>query len=199
MRRLVLASGNAGKLIELRDLLADTGIELLSSRELGINDPDETGHTFVENALIKARNAAAHSGLPALADDAGLCIAVLNGAPGLISAHYAGEHGNHNANMARVLYELRDVPDHQRGAYFISVLVLLERADDPAPRIAEGRWHGQILQTPRGNGGFGYDPIFLDVELGKSAAELDKAVKHVRSHRGKALQQLRVAIQRIGG
>ena len=189
--RLVLASGNAGKLAELRALLADTGIELLSSRELGIDDPAETGLTFVENALIKARHASALSGLPALADDSGLCIDALNGAPGLISAHYAGEHGNHAANIERVLAEMRNIDDHARSAYFISVLVWLRHANDPAPLIAEGRWHGRILRVPRGHAGFGYDPIFLDPQLGLSAAELPSAEKNQLSHRALALQKLR--------
>ncbi len=189
--RLVLASGNAGKLAELRALLADTGIELLSSRELGIDDPAETGLTFVENALIKARHASTLSGLPALADDSGLCIDALNGAPGLISAHYAGEHGNHAANIERVLTEMRNIDDHARSAYFISVLVWLRHANDPAPLIAEGRWHGRILRVPRGHAGFGYDPIFLDPQLGLSAAELPSAEKNQLSHRALALQKLR--------
>lgn len=189
--RLVLASGNAGKLAELRALLADTGIELLSSRELGIDDPAETGLTFVENALIKARHASTLSGLPALADDSGLCIDALNGAPGLISAHYAGEHGNHAANIERVLAEMRNIDDHARSAYFISVLVWLRHANDPAPLIAEGRWHGRILRVPRGHAGFGYDPIFLDLQLGLSAAELPSAEKNQLSHRALALQKLR--------
>ncbi|MBK9494103.1 MAG: Non-canonical purine NTP pyrophosphatase [Alphaproteobacteria bacterium ADurb.BinA280] len=189
--RLVLASGNAGKLAELRALLADSGIELIASHDLGIADPEETGRTFVENALIKARNAAAHSGLPALADDSGLCIDALNGAPGLISAHYAGEHGNHSANIARVLHELRAVEESARSAYFISVLALLRHADDPAPLLAEGRWHGRILPSPRGSDGFGYDPIFLDPSQGLSAAELPAAEKNRVSHRGQALRVLR--------
>lgn len=191
LTRLILASGNTGKLAELRALLADTGVELLSSRELGIDDPAETGLTFVENALIKARNASARTGLPALADDSGLCIDALQGAPGLISAHYAGEHGNHAANIERVLAEMQNTDDHSRSAYFISVLVLLRHADDPAPLIAEGRWHGRILRVPRGHGGFGYDPIFLDPQLGVSAAELPPAKKNQLSHRALALQKLR--------
>lgn len=194
LSRLVLASGNAGKLAELRELLADTRIELLSSRELGIDDPAETGLTFVENALIKARNACARTGLPALADDSGLCIDALQGAPGLISAHYAGEHGNHAANIERVLAAMQNIEEDARSAYFISVLVLLRHADDPAPLIAEGRWHGHILRAPRGAGGFGYDPIFCDPPSGLSAAELSAAEKNRHSHRARALQVLRAQL-----
>lgn len=194
LTRLVLASGNTGKLAELRSLLADTGVELLSSRELGIDDPAETGLTFVENALIKARNASARTGLPALADDSGLCVDALQGAPGLISAHYAGEHGNHAANIERVLAAMQNIEEDARSAYFISVLVLLRHADDPAPLIAEGRWHGRILRVPRGHGGFGYDPIFLDPQLGVSAAELPSAEKNQLSHRALALQKLRAQL-----
>lgn len=197
LSRLVLASGNAGKLAELRELLADTRIELLSSRELGIDDPAETGLTFVENALIKARNACARTGLPALADDSGLCIDALQGAPGLISAHYAGEHGNHAANIERVLAGMQNIEEGARSAYFISVLVLLRHADDPAPLIAEGRWHGHILRVPRGAGGFGYDPIFCDPQSGLSAAELPASEKNRCSHRARALRVLRA--QLIGG
>jgi len=191
MRRIVLASSNQGKLAELRDLLGDLDIELIAQSELGIADADETGLTFVENALLKARHAARLSGLPALGDDSGICVDALRGAPGLYSARYAGEHGNAAANIAKLLDALREVAAPHRGAHFHCTLTLLRTADDPAPLIAEGRWHGEILGTPRGNGGFGYDPVFFDPLLDAGAAELDAATKNRVSHRGQALARLR--------
>lgn len=191
MQRLVVATGNRGKLAEFRDLLGDSGIELLSQGELGIDDPPETGTTFVENAIIKARNAARRSGLPALADDSGLIVDALGGAPGLISAHYGGVQGDAARNIARLLGELEGVPEERRAARFHSVIVLLRHAEDPAPLIAEGSWEGRILHAPRGAGGFGYDPVFFSPEHGCSAAELDAAVKNRVSHRGRAMALLR--------
>jgi XTP/dITP diphosphohydrolase len=191
MQRLVVATGNAGKLAEFRDLLADSGLELVSQRELGIADPPETGTTFVENAIIKARHAAAAGGLPALADDSGLIVDALDGAPGLISAHYGGVHGDAARNIARLLRELDGVPPERRTARFHSVIVLLRHATDPAPLIAEGTWEGLILDAPRGSGGFGYDPVFFSPGHGCSAAELPPAVKNRASHRGQALDALR--------
>jgi XTP/dITP diphosphohydrolase len=190
MQRIVLASSNPGKLAEIRDVLADTGIELVAQSEFGIADADETGTTFVENALIKARHAARQSGLPALGDDSGICVDVLGGAPGLYSARYAGEHGNNAANNAKLLDALRDLPDAERGAHFHCTLVLLRGADDPAPLIAEGLWRGRILHAPQGGQGFGYDPVFFDPQYGP-AGELDPAVKNRVSHRGLALARLR--------
>jgi XTP/dITP diphosphohydrolase len=189
--RIVLASGNAGKLAEMRQILADAGIELVAQGELGIADADETASTFVENALLKARQAARASGLAALGDDSGLCVDALNGAPGLLSARYAGRHGDSAANIAKLLDTLQDVPDPQRGAYFHCSIVLLAHADDPAPLIAESRWHGRILHAARGNRGFGYDPVFLDLASDMSAAEIDPLVKNRISHRGQALARLR--------
>jgi XTP/dITP diphosphohydrolase len=189
--RLVVATGNPGKLAEFRDLLADAGVELVGQRELGIEDPPETGTTFVENAIIKARNAARASGLPALADDSGLVVDALGGAPGLVSAHYGGVHGDAARNIARLLAELDGVPEARRGAYFFSVIVLLRHAADPAPVIGEGRWDGRILAAPRGGGGFGYDPVFFDPAHGCSAAELPASTKNRASHRGRALDALR--------
>jgi XTP/dITP diphosphohydrolase len=189
--RIVLASGNAGKLAEMRQILADAGIDLLAQGDLGIAEADETASTFVENALLKARHAARASGLAALGDDSGLCVDALNGAPGLISARYAGRHGDSAANIAKLLDALRDVSDAQRGAHFHCSIVLLAHADDPAPLIAEGRWHGRILRAPRGERGFGYDPVFLDPESNLSAAELDPVLKNRISHRGQALARLR--------
>jgi XTP/dITP diphosphohydrolase len=189
--RFVLASGNAGKVVELEQLLAGTGVELVAQTSLGVSDADETGLTFVENALIKARHAARITGLPALADDSGICVDALDGAPGLYAARYAGTHGDSAANNAKLLRELDGVPSDKRTAYFIAVLVVLRHADDPAPLIAEGRWHGRILDAPRGEGGFGYDPLFLPDGHEVSAAELDFALKNRLSHRGQALDVLK--------
>jgi XTP/dITP diphosphohydrolase len=191
MRRIVLASGNRGKLAEFAALFADSGLEFVVQSELGVDDIEETGLSFVENALLKARHAARTTGLPALADDSGLCVAALDGAPGLYSARYAGHHGDHQANNARLLHELGDVADADRGAFFICVLALLRHADDPAPLVAEARWHGRILRQPQGDGGFGYDPLFLPDGQSQSAAALDARVKNRISHRGQALALLR--------
>ncbi|BDU17960.1 RdgB/HAM1 family non-canonical purine NTP pyrophosphatase [Lysobacter auxotrophicus] len=189
--RWVIASSNQGKLREIRELLGDTGIEIVTQGELGVADADETGLTFVENALLKARKASRETGLPALGDDSGLCVDALGGAPGLYSARYAGEHGNAGANIDKLLHELRDVPDAQRTAHFHAVIVLLRHADDPQPIIAEGMWRGRVLHERRGDGGFGYDPVFLDIQQGLSAAELDKDLKNRISHRGLALAELK--------
>ncbi|HEY6942766.1 RdgB/HAM1 family non-canonical purine NTP pyrophosphatase [Dokdonella sp.] len=189
--KLVLASGNRGKLVEMRELLAGEGLDLVSQAELGIDDVEETGATFVENALLKARHAARATGMPALADDSGLCVDALGGAPGLYSARYAGAGGDAAANIAKLLDALRDVPDGRRTAHFHCTIVLLRAADDPAPLIAEGRWHGHILHAPHGANGFGYDPVFFDPALGAGAAELEPATKNRVSHRGLALARLR--------
>ncbi len=190
-RKLVVASSNAGKLAEFRDLLDEAGLEFVAQGELGVADIEETGLTFVENALLKARHAARVTGLPALADDSGLCVDALGGAPGLYSARYAGAHGDARANIARLLEEMKDVPAARRTAHFVAVIVLLRHADDPQPLIAEGRWSGLILDAPRGAGGFGYDPVFLDPENNLSAAEFEPAIKNRLSHRGRALDVLR--------
>ena len=196
MKQLVLASGNAGKVAELQDLLADSGIALHAQSEFGVTDIEETASTFVENALLKARHAARLTGLPALGDDSGLCVDALHGAPGLYSARYGGVHGDAARNIARLLSELRDVPEQARGADFHCVLVLLRSADDPQPLIAEGRWRGRILAAPRGDRGFGYAPVFFDPDNACSAAELDPAIKNLISHRGRALTALK---QRLAG
>ena len=196
MRRLVLASSNTGKLGELRPLLAGTGLELVAQSELGVRDAIEDGLTFVENALIKARHACRQTGLPALADDSGIVVDALGGAPGLISAHYAGVHGDGPGNIARVLRELEGVPPERRTARFHCTLVLLRHAEDPQPVIAEGSWEGTILSAPRGDGGFGYDPIFFDPVLQAGAGELPPEVKNRVSHRGRALAVLR---ERLAG
>lgn len=189
--RIVLASSNRGKLAEMREILAGLDIELVAQSELGIDDADETGMTFVENALLKARHAARACGLPALGDDSGLCVDALAGAPGLISARYAGAHGDDVANIAKLLAALRGVDEASRTAHFHCSIVLLASHDDPAPLLAQGCWHGRILDAPRGARGFGYDPVFFDPELGASAAELDATTKNRVSHRGHALASLR--------
>jgi len=188
--RLLVASGNIGKLAEFRQLLAPQGIEVLSQGELGIADPEETGASFVENALIKARQASAISGLPCLADDSGLCVHALGGEPGLRSARFAGPRASSADNIQRLLQALAGLAEETREAHFVCVLVLLRHATDPDPLIACGRWYGRILEAPRGEGGFGYDPVFLDPASGLSAAELGPERKHQRSHRGIALRQL---------
>lgn len=190
--KLVIASSNAGKLAEFGELFADsTGIQLLSQGALGVADAAETGLTFVENALLKARHAARETGLPSLADDSGLCVDALGGAPGLHSARYAGAFASASDNIAKLLAALQGVPAAQRVAHFHAVIVLLRHAEDPQPLIAEGVWPGRILDSPRGIRGFGYDPVFLDPALGRSAAELEPALKHRVSHRGRALAALR--------
>ena len=194
MRRLVLASSNRGKLAEFEHLLAGSGFEVVTQGSLGVLDIEETGTTFVENALLKARHAARLTRLPALADDSGLCVEHLDGAPGLYSARYAGTHGDAAANRAKLLRALEGVPPERRGAFFICVLVLLQHADDPAPLIAEGRWHGRVLHAERGEGGFGYDPLFLPDGQALSAAELDPSMKNRLSHRGQALARLQTQL-----
>jgi XTP/dITP diphosphohydrolase len=194
MQRIVLASSNRGKLAEFNKLLADSHFEVIPQAELGVEDAEETGLTFVENALLKARHAARVTGLPALADDSGLCVAHLHGAPGLYSARYSGGHGDTDANNARLLRELEGVPQEQRGAFFICVLALLWHAEDPAPIVAEGRWHGHVLNAPRGARGFGYDPLFLPLNQTLSAAELEPEVKNRLSHRGQAMAALHARI-----
>lgn len=189
--QLVLASSNAGKLAELRELLDGDRYVLRAQSEFGVEDAEETGLTFVENALLKARHAARATGLAALGDDSGLCVDALDGAPGLYSARYAGAHGDAAANIARLLRELEGVPDAARTARFHCVLVLLRSPEDPQPVIVEGSWEGRILHAPRGDRGFGYDPVFLDPENAMSAAELDPAIKNTISHRGRALSMLR--------
>jgi len=190
MADLVLASLNRKKLLELEALLGPHGYRLRLVSEFSDVEPEECAPTFVENALIKARHAATVSGLPAIADDSGLEVAALGGAPGVKSARYAGGHGDDAANNARLLKELAHVADGQRAARFVSVLALLRHADDPVPLLAFGAWPGQILNGPRGANGFGYDPLFLDPELGLTAAELDAATKNARSHRARAMAAL---------
>nr|MBL8410206.1 RdgB/HAM1 family non-canonical purine NTP pyrophosphatase [Dechloromonas sp.] len=188
MKKLVLASNNAKKMKELNALLAPLGFEVIPQGQLGIPEAEEPHCTFVENALAKARHAAQHAGLPALADDSGLCVRALGGAPGVISARYAGEPKSDARNNEKLLAELAGQSD--RRAHFVSVLVLVRSADDPQPIIAEGEWHGEILATPRGAEGFGYDPLFYVPAQCMTAAELDADTKNRLSHRGQAMQRL---------
>ena len=194
--KLVLASGNAGKLAELRDLLGDR-FALHAQSEFGVGDVAETGLSFIENAILKARHAAAATGLPALGDDSGLCVDALVGAPRLYSARYAGTHGDSEANIDRLLRELDGVADGERSARFACVLALVRDAEDPQPILAEGMWEGRILRERRGGNGFGYDPVFFDPDNGASAAELDPAIKNAISHRGRALAVLRERISAL--
>lgn len=186
--RLVLASGNEGKLREFRRLLAPRGMDVVAQSELQIPDAEEPHATFVENALAKARHASALAGLPALADDSGVCVAALDGAPGVRSARYAGLPASDVRNNAKLVAALQGVAD--RRAHYYCVLVLVRHAADPEPLLAEGAWHGTIIDTPRGTGGFGYDPHFLDEASGLTGAELPLERKNELSHRGKAIRDL---------
>ena len=187
-KRLVLASNNAKKVAEMNALLAPLGIEVVPQSLLGVSEAEEPHATFVENALAKARHAAAHTGLPAVADDSGLCVVALGGAPGVHSARFAGEPKSDARNNALLLERLAGAST--RAAYFYSAVVLVRAAADPRPLIADGEWHGTLLEAERGAGGFGYDPLFYLPELGQSAAELDPATKNRLSHRGQAMRRL---------
>lgn len=195
-KRVVLATGNRGKVKEFRDLLAARAVDVVPQSDFGVPDVDETGLTFVENALIKARNASAHTGLPAIADDSGIEVDFLNGAPGIYSARYAGEDGDSTANNAKLLEALDGTPPERRQARFQCLLVYLRHADDPTPIICQGTWEGRILEAPRGADGFGYDPLFLLPAEGCSAAELSPGRKNEISHRGQALRCLLAALNR---
>jgi XTP/dITP diphosphohydrolase len=188
MKQLVIASNNPGKLREFGFLLNPLGIEVLTQAQLGIGEAEEPHVTFVENALAKARHVSRLSGLPALADDSGICVSALGGAPGVLSARYAGEPKSDQRNNERLLREMHGVTD--RRAHYYCVLVLLQHADDPQPLIAEGEWHGEIAHVERGEGGFGYDPLFWLPALDRMSAELSREEKHAISHRGKALKVL---------
>ena len=188
MDRLVLASSNSGKLRGFRRLLAPLGIEVIAQAELGIAEADEPHSTFVENALAKARHASASAKLPALADDSGICVDVLGGAPGVASARYAGDPRSDSRNNDKLIADLDGISD--RRAHYYCMLVLMRRSDDPEPVLAEGRWEGTIIDTPRGAGGFGYDPHFLDARTGLTGAELPPETKNELSHRGKAMRAL---------
>lgn len=195
MKKLVLATGNAGKLKELQALLADLPYEIVSQQALGVSEAEETGLSFVENALLKARHAARATGLPALADDSGLCVDVLGGAPGIYSARYAGPGASDAANNEKLLRALQPWRDGRPlTARFVCVLALLRHAEDPLPLLCQAEWPGEILGAPRGTQGFGYDPLFLVPGEGLSSAELPPARKNVLSHRAQALQQLKARI-----
>ena len=188
-KNLVLASANPGKIKELQELLSGLGISIIPQGDLNILDIEETGLTFVENAILKARNATALSGLPAIADDSGLEVDYLLGAPGIYSARYSGDGATDAANREKLLTALTDVPVGQRGARYQAVIVYLRHAEDPTPIICQGTWEGSIAFEHRGTHGFGYDPIFYVPEMACHAAELDKPTKHSLSHRGKAIDQ----------
>ena len=190
MKRIVLASGNVGKAREISEMLANHRIEVLPQSAFNVVEVEETGLTFVENALLKARNAAAQSGLPAIADDSGLEVDALHGAPGIYSARYAGSTASDSDNLTKLLTALADVPGAQRTARFQCLMVYMEHANDPTPLICQGTWEGRILFESRGTQGFGYDPEFFVRTHNCSAAELPPVVKNNLSHRGQALRQL---------
>lgn len=189
-RKVVLATGNRGKVAELQRMLADAGIEIIPQSALDVPSVEETGLTFVENALLKARNACLHTGLPAIADDSGIEVDALRGAPGIYSARYAGPDADDADNNRLLLEELAGRSAGERSARFQCVLVYLRYAEDPTPLICQGTWEGRILEAPRGESGFGYDPLFLIPERNQTAAELTSEVKNHLSHRGQALRQL---------
>lgn len=193
MQKIVLASNNAGKVREFRQLLAPLAIELILQGELGVTEAEEPHATFIENALAKARHAALSTGLPALADDSGICISALNGAPGVYSARYAGEPKSDARNNEKMIQALAG--QSNRHAYYYAALVLVRHAADPQPIIADGTCHGEIIDTPRGQGGFGYDPYFLLPQFGKTVAEISAEEKAAISHRGKALRELLAKLQ----
>ena len=195
MQKGVLATGNPGKVRELAELLSAFGLDIVAQTDLGVESAEETGLTFIENAILKARHAAQITGLPAIADDSGLAVDALGGAPGIYSARYAGEEASDQQNLEKLLQALENVPDGQRQAQFHCVLVYLRHAEDPTPLVFHGSWQGEIARSASGTGGFGYDPIFFVPALGKTAAGLSKAEKGEVSHRGKALTLLLEAMR----
>lgn len=198
MRKIVLASNNAGKVREINELLKDSDITVTAQSEFNVPDIEETGLTFVENAILKARNACAHTGLPAIADDSGLEVDALDGAPGIYSARYAGVGASDEENLQKLLSDIRHVPAAQRAARFQCLMVYMRTEKDPTPLIVQGTWEGRILAAPRGSNGFGYDPVFLVPSHNCSSAELEPAVKNSLSHRGQALQALVAALRTDG-
>jgi len=189
-QRIVLASNNAGKVREFNQLLAGSELEVIPQSEFQVEEIEETGLSFVENALLKARNAAQHTGLPAIADDSGLEVDALDGAPGIYSARYAGAGASDQQNLEKLLEALKDVGDENRTARFQCLMVYMRHPGDPTPRIFQGTWEGSILRAPQGNNGFGYDPVFYVAEQKCSSAELTPELKNSLSHRGQALRQL---------
>lgn len=196
---LVLATGNRGKLVEMRDLLAPLGLDVKAQSEFDIEPPEETGSSFIENAILKARHASEATGMPALADDSGLEVDALDGAPGIYSARYAGEDGDDAANNAKLLSALAGIPAELRTARFRCVIALLRHANDPMPMIVAGTWEGRVLDAPRGANGFGYDPLFQPNGMSCTSAELDKTQKNRLSHRGRALAELLVQLRDTAG
>ncbi|EOC1333818.1 XTP/dITP diphosphatase [Cronobacter turicensis] len=195
MQKVVLATGNAGKVRELASLLQEFGLDVVAQTELGVESAEETGLTFIENAILKARHAAQVTGFAAIADDSGLSVDALGGAPGIYSARYAGSDASDQENLEKLLVALHDVPDEQRQAQFHCVLVYMRHAEDPTPLVFHGVWSGVITRAPAGQGGFGYDPIFFIPTLGKTAAELTREEKSAISHRGQALKLLLEAMR----
>ncbi len=192
--RIVLASNNAGKVREINQLLSEQQIEVVPQQEFEIPEVEETGLTFVENAILKARNAAQHSGLPAIADDSGIEVDALQGAPGIYSARFAGPGCNDQENNRKLLVALKEIPDDERTARFQCLMVYMRHSNDPTPIICQGTWEGRILFKPQGEGGFGYDPLFLVAERNCSSAQLPPEEKNRLSHRGQALRKLLIAL-----
>lgn len=195
LNKLVIATGNLGKLKEIQALLAPLAIEVLPQSDFNIPEADEPYFTFLENALTKARHASLHSGLPALADDSGICVDALQGAPGVYSARFAGEPKSDDRNNQKLLEALQGVEN--RHAHYYCIMVLVRNPEDPQPLIAQGIWQGEILTAPRGEGGFGYDPLFLDAKTGKTGAELPLDIKNRISHRGHALRDMVHLIEKL--
>lgn len=195
MKKIVLASGNAGKVREINQIVAELGFEVHPQTEFDVPEAEETGLTFVENAILKARNAARHTGLPAIADDSGIEVDALHGAPGIYSARYAGPGASDQTNLEKLLEALADVPDAERTGRFQCLMVYMEHAEDPTPLICQGTWEGRITREPAGAGGFGYDPVFLVPDRGCTSAQLPPEEKNRLSHRGQALRKLHDALQ----
>ena len=195
MNNIVLASSNPGKVREINQLLVELDMHVVPQGDYGVTDAEETGLTFVENAILKARNAAAHTGLPAIADDSGIEVDALNGAPGIYSARYAGTGASDQDNLQKLLDALRDIPEAERTARFQCLMVYMRHGEDPTPLICQGTWEGRILLEPRGDNGFGYDPVFHVPTHSCSSAELEPDVKNALSHRGQALRLMLAALR----
>lgn len=195
--QIILASGNAGKIREIADIFSSLGVTVTPQDAFGIESPEETGVTFIENALLKARHAAQISGLPAIADDSGISVDALDGRPGVRSARYAGEHATDDENVDRLLEEMADVPDENRGGGFHCAAVLAFPDTSTAPLVIEAVWRGEILRNRNGTGGFGYDPVFLDKDANKTGAQMSREEKNAVSHRGKAFRELRRRVQEL--
>ena len=198
MKDIVLASSNPGKVREINQVLAELGMQVRPQGEFDVIDAEETGLTFVENAILKARNAAQHTGLPAIADDSGLEVDALAGAPGIYSARFAGEDASDQANLEKLLDALKDIPEANRSARFQCLMVYMRHANDPTPLICQGTWEGRILTAARGRNGFGYDPVFYVPTHDSSSAELPAETKNSLSHRGQALRKLVAALGHAG-